>query len=1085
MDPTTMTVPEENDSPPPPPAPLVVNPYKKLSKEQEMGGQSQRRNNQTKRAKLLAQQRSNKKRKQQEAKQLRQLTLEKKKAFEPDRDCTICSSKRLGTKPPKRPHHVFCPKNTKTRGIPDHLVEAMKEEERLKKEANKEVTYHPIIMRQEDFNLFFRLNNKPVSEASNEATTVTEDDWKLSRVRKGKRNCIARTDCLINNQVTSAVGSDEYVFMQSVLAKYKEIEQDESIMCPKTMYALAKTIAETCLERKRDVRSLKPFMRDMCLTVPDVRNNKNALWESIVGRRLYIVDWELFMPVEFQKIGLKCPKCNNCTLQRERTNLSRSKSLFPIFGLDGAPSYALVMHYHCKECNTTHAGNDGALLNLLPPHFAKWYPVEAKWARGAQHFDITTTTVLEEEMLTYGNGDHCSGLLYAAINRDYRNRTTNYYSFCDATHQQGQEYPAKDGEWLTRYPPLGETIRQAYHEASRSRLNPWRTSDYERHTREIQAVGCQTSFAQDHTFQAVKNYPKRLKAEAVWDAANEVGEIACAILVPNLETKTFSHAAQQLCSRGNFNPSVIYSDTFPHKSDYWVGLLGEDVVPRLGLFHFLQRIIKTLRHKHMDFGDALRELLDCIYEYHDGDFHKVITALKNGTLGGKKYNDKQIAEMRQTKVFRERYGKYLRKIIRAFQTIVMRLEEWKIKYKVRSRSDSGPPARGRLNHKTQQPLFTQDTHSAIENCKKKAEFLADPIPIEDMYREIKPHPKSSHQLSEWVSYRGESKLESWHNNLAHFSNGGTNEKLSDGLNLCGTARYNRQIQHKLRFVSKTTEQRNKKMPAAWETVVSHWNHQQLAFINKLAVRCGASKLFDDVEHLPQDNGERFFSEYLQVYEQLNEVWNISVQQHDFCPCEKCEAQRNMQDEETMQTSETLEQQDTEQSRENEKEQQVEEKEEHQDEANQEDDDDPMLSDEEEELPPPPAPTVQQSSPTRPQRPPPQTQQQPAPKSPPRTAIQPAPRPITMPQPQMPSLPPLLPPNTPLASVHHFQQQLLQQVAYYSSYLGCQPVHQQPTHPQPTQNCCIRNIQYWRRPNRRGIPPHDKSCSNHPSNASYP
>ena len=124
----------------------------------------------------------------------------------------------------------------------------------------------------------------------------------------------------------------------------------------------------------------------------------------------------------------------------------------------------------------------------------------------------------------------------------------------------------------------------------------------------------------------------------------------------------------------------------------------------------------------MDFGDALRELLDCIYEYHDGDFHKVITALKNGTLGGKKYNDKQIAEMRQTKIFRERYGKYLRKIIRAFQTIVMRLEEWKIKFKVRSSSDSGPPARGRLDHKTQQPLFTQDTHSAIENCKKRQSF---------------------------------------------------------------------------------------------------------------------------------------------------------------------------------------------------------------------------------------------------------------------------------------------------------------------------------------------------------------------------
>ena len=415
MDPVTMPT-TENDSPSPP-APKVVlhNPYKRKPSEQGMGCRSQNRNNQTKRAKALAQhQTSNKKRKQKEAREFRQLTVEKKKAFEPERACKICSAKRLGTKPPKRPHHVFCPRNTKTRGIPDHLVEAMKEEERLKKEANKEVTYNPIIMTQEDFNLFFQLNNKAVCDASNEATTITAADIEISSKRGGRKNCVARTDALINNKVLSSVGSAQYVFMKSVLNKYKEITPDSSITCPKMIFALAKTIAETCLEKKRDLSSLTAYMRNMGFCVPDVRDNNNALWDSIVGCKLYIVDWGLFLPEEFKNIGLKCPKCKTCTLKRDRTNLSRSKSLFPIFNLGGAPHYALVTNYYCPECKVTHAGNDGALLNMMPSHFQKWYPVKAKWARGAQHLDVISTTMIEELMITHGNGDFVSDLIYAA-----------------------------------------------------------------------------------------------------------------------------------------------------------------------------------------------------------------------------------------------------------------------------------------------------------------------------------------------------------------------------------------------------------------------------------------------------------------------------------------------------------------------------------------------------------------------------------------------------------------------------------------------------------------------------------------------
>jgi len=52
-------------------------------------------------------------------------------------------------------------------------------------------------------------------------------------------------------------------------------------------------------------------------------------------------------------------------------------------------------------------------------------------------------------------------------------------------------------------------------------------------------------FAQDHTHEVVKNYfnKKTLGVTALWDCANENGEIASAVLVSTTKTKDFAHAA--------------------------------------------------------------------------------------------------------------------------------------------------------------------------------------------------------------------------------------------------------------------------------------------------------------------------------------------------------------------------------------------------------------------------------------------------------------------------------------------------------------------------------------------------------------
>jgi hypothetical protein len=164
------------------------------------------------------------------------------------------------------------------------------------------------------------------------------------------------------------------------------------------------------------------------------------------------------------------------------------------------------------------------------------------------------------------------------------------------------------------------------------------------------------------------------------------------------------------------------------------------------------------------------------------------------------------------------------------------LDEWFHRFKCSTTSSR--PALGRLDPKTQQSLFTADTKVAWENCKAKAEYLQDPLPLEEMYDTILPHPSSPHGLKEYLSRRGESSLEAFHLLLAHFANCGMRNSLADNLNLTGTCRYNLTIRHKLRLTSNNALgvdfNTRKNMPAAWEGVVPYFNHSELAWVNKQA-----------------------------------------------------------------------------------------------------------------------------------------------------------------------------------------------------------------------------------------------------------
>jgi hypothetical protein len=154
--------------------------------------------------------------------------------------------------------------------------------------------------------------------------------------------------------------------------------------------------------------------------------------------------------------------------------------------------------------------------------------------------------------------------------------------------------------WVGKYTPDGSKYQVIYELAQQSKFNPGCISEVIRHTREIQSVSFSLTCAQDHTIEMTKNYQSTVGAKACWTCCSETGEIACAVLVRTTKASQFSHAAEQLARRKLFRPKVMYANTWPHLDKYWEMVFGPHLVGRLGLFHFMQRIVKTLRESHID-----------------------------------------------------------------------------------------------------------------------------------------------------------------------------------------------------------------------------------------------------------------------------------------------------------------------------------------------------------------------------------------------------------------------------------------------------------------------------------------------------
>ena len=208
------------------------------------------------------------------------------------------------------------------------------------------------------------------------------------------------------------------------------------------------------------------------------------------GQILYLVDWEL----QFPGLKLFCVwHGSDDRLERERTNLSKNQRLFPIHNLEGAPHWCIVAGYKCAKCKCTCHANKAALLYTIPEAIWNEYPYNPKYSgfRSTFGFTVATSNLMEDLLLTHGNGDIMARLSNKATDDDY----VDWLWSCLlhwTLHPQGS-----NGRLCQSASKVPRQCTQFCHSTIHRTNHPWvsnqrrifqldsEVSDYNRHRREL------------------------------------------------------------------------------------------------------------------------------------------------------------------------------------------------------------------------------------------------------------------------------------------------------------------------------------------------------------------------------------------------------------------------------------------------------------------------------------------------------------------------------------------------------------------------------------------------------------------------
>ena len=608
------------------------------------------------------------------------------------------------------------------------------------------------------------------------------------------------------------------------------------------------------------------FPVDWCV---DLQNPcpPSPAYDSIQGQSFIYLDWHLIHP----EFALPCPHCarngKNGHLVHDRSNFGKSKTLFPIWNENGIPTWSVIMVYKCDTCPGRVKANDGQLLHL-PPYLASMYPVLPRYATGDFHLNHGVSNLLEHAMLTYGNPGWVSRSMFQNMG-DFYVKTLEFLS--------------KKEFFGIESPPSDESLGSLYEEAEECILNPYGYSHRRRYERELQNVNVHSgeSIAFDHTFQVTKNYHNLHNGKAVFTGMKgTTKEVVVIQTVNSTSAHQTAHCLKTAIEkRVSFKPACVYTDTCPNNTPFYQSLFGKECCMRLGLFHLMQRIVKTLDNRCDLYREALTDLKKCFYHYHPEDEANLIQALKNGSFSknGKKHTAREIERLKMSKKWNQRYSTYLRKIIHPGATINHKLSLW---------IDTWEDKKDFVG----KSVFTRDTLKTTREQANKVSFAND---VENMYNRIPPGPKSTHGLPKWQSTRPESSLEKYHEKLANFGNGGTNKKRTHLLILRGTCAWNCKMRWRYEINRRKIECEKKQQsailnlpPVQWEDTPPYLDHSYLDYLNQKAIKLGFKPSFGFVTTINEHNGEKFLSDYLEDQEKRNSEFGID-KVDKLCRCNDC------------------------------------------------------------------------------------------------------------------------------------------------------------------------------------------------------
>lgn len=434
---------------------------------------------------------------------------------------------------------------------------------------------------------------------------------------------------------------------------------------------------------------------------PDPSPHPLAEYHFIEGMSIFMLDLEVLLlqtagggssPPTSTPLVIHCVCCQG-VLERQRTNWSKRKTLFPVLEQNGLFSFGSVMTYQCVSCKANYPANDGSILLQIPPHVRRAYPVEPRFAISGFNFQLSkdVTCNLRGAMLTQGSGENESKLLYRKSREKYTEAVATFLSKLPDAMNLGQPFPITFKDWC-RFPPGGDQLRNYYRQGEQSSDTVYGYSNKDRYVREIQSVGASLdegvkAVVIDWTFQALKTYrglgPQGGKCMFTMKVVGDRGKLtAGAVIVPNTSAAAISHFMINMITKreGLKQASLIFTDEWPSASTFWADIFGHHIVGRLGLFHAMKRITDSIeRGEDWEFFNGmLYDLRLCFYGYDNDDMGSVVASLKAGTMtrDKHKYTAKEIEVFQKTPEWNRRFSSYIRKAIYNGHLITQKLEEF-------------------------------------------------------------------------------------------------------------------------------------------------------------------------------------------------------------------------------------------------------------------------------------------------------------------------------------------------------------------------------------------------------------------------